>query len=125
VVHAGALAVVAGARFPISYQFIASGLVGPVAYTAERYAYMGVALHFAVAVAWALGYMLVASHTGRLRQWVPGGIALGLAAWAGMQVVLWGLGMTAGLGGAGQAFRAAGEHVVFFGLLVAWLLRRM
>lgn len=112
------------AAFPGAYEFIASAVVGPVAYSGGQYIAMGVSLHFAISIFWALLYALVAGQTGRLRHWVAGGAGLGVVAWAVMQEVEIYVHLSAHFPTGGAALGQAAIHIVFFGWPVAAWMRR-
>jgi hypothetical protein len=112
------------APFPGMYQFIASTVVGPVAFTSSSYIALGLVMHFLISVAFALAYSFVAERWQALLEhptlW---GAIFGLAAYAVMQVVL-------NAAHAAQPLSVKGtivglvSHIVFFGLPVAWFVAR-
>lgn len=112
------------AMYPGAYEYIASAVVGPAAYRGGQFIAMGVALHFAISIFWALLYALVAGQTGQLRRWSAGGAILGVVAWAVMQAVQIYVGLIAHFPTGGTAFAQAAIHVVFYGWPVAlWMSR--
>jgi hypothetical protein len=113
------LVVSGAAPFPGVYQFIASSVVGQVAFTASSYIWLGVAMHFGVSIVWALLYAFAANAAHSLRKWVVGGLILGVIALIGMQIIstithiAQPLTVTSIVG-------SLISHVVFFGLPIAW-----
>jgi hypothetical protein len=110
--------------FPGVYQFIASTIVGPVAFTSSSYIALGLVMHFLISIAFALAYSFAAERSRALIDnptlW---GAMFGLAVYAVMEIVL-------DLAHAGQPFTVKGlivglvSHIVFFGLPVAWYVAR-
>src|SRR5450755_2112863 len=110
------------APFPGIYQFIASTVVGPVAFTSTAYIALGLALHFFISIVFALAYAWAAARSRALTEnptaW---GAVFGIAVMLVMQVVT-------GLAHAAQPPSVMGivvgliAHVVFFGLPVAWYI---
>ena len=103
------------------WQFVASTIVGKVAFTAPAYAVLGVAVHLVVSILWALVYAYAATALGALKQWLLGAIVLGVVVDAAMELLL--------QVKIGQPFAPAFEqgllaHVVFYALPVAWYLAR-
>lgn len=66
------------APFPGIYQFVASGLVGKVAYTSSSYIWLGLIMHFTISVVWALLYAYGANAMHVLRRWLVGGFVFGV-----------------------------------------------
>lgn len=109
--------------FPGVYQFIASGLVGKVAFTSPSYIWLGVVMHFAISVVWALLYAFAANAVHALRKWLLGGLLFGIVVTFGMQIVesIFNLAQPLTVAGVlGTLF----SHVVFFGWPIAWYLSR-
>jgi hypothetical protein len=110
------------APFPDTYQLIASGLVGKAAYTSSSYIWLGVAMHFAIAVVWAEIYAFVAYAANALHRWLVGGLVFGIVVMAAMDIVQ----VLAGLMPLPNAIDVVVglvANVVFFGWPIAWLLR--
>jgi hypothetical protein len=110
--------------FPGAYQFIASTLIGPVAFTSSAFIALGLVMHFAISIAFALAYAFVASRSrALLDQPIAWGAVLGLAVYAVMEVVL-------SLAHAAQPPTVKGvvigliAHIAFFGLPVALYVAR-
>lgn len=110
------------APFPGMYQWIASTIVGPVAFTSSAYIGLGLAMHFFISIVFALAYSAIAARWHALIEnptaW---GAIFGLAVMIVMQVVT-------GLAHAAQPPSVKGiivgliGHIVFFGLPVAWYI---
>lgn len=118
------LIIVRAVPFPGVYQFIASTLVGPVAFTSSAYIALGLVMHFLISIVFASAYAFIASRSrALLEQPIAWGAVFGLAVFAVMQVVLT-------LAHAAQPPSVKGivigliSHVVFFGLPVALYIAR-
>lgn len=115
------LIVVHAAPFPMIYQFVASTVVGKVALTSASYIWLGVAIHFAVSIAWALIYAYAANAMHAIQRWALGGLVLGVAVMIVMELLQM-------IAGSAQSITVRSEivtlisHVVFFGWPVAWYL---
>jgi hypothetical protein len=109
-------------------QYIASGAIGPSAFSGGlATAALGALVHFALAFGFTGAFVLAYSQLGKLRQhWAVGGLAWGAAVWAFMNLValplsqvtpspLTGLAITHGLVG----------HALFVGLTAAYTARRV
>ncbi len=75
---------------PQIYQWIASLIVGPVAFSSAADAWLGVGLHIIVSAAWGVAYALLCQRIGTvvLDRPVVAGVAFGIVVWAVMQLVL-------------------------------------
>lgn len=107
------------------FAFDAAALVGKIAYTSDAYVALGVGLHFAVAIGWAVGYAIVAERQAQLvTRPLISGAAFGLIVYFAMQLVL----VAANLyriptpGELGIALLA---HLVFYGIPVALIVARV
>jgi len=112
-----------GAPFPGVYQFIASTVVGKEALASPSYIWLGVAMHFAVSIAWALIYALVASRLHVLHRYLVAGLVFGVVVMVVMEIVQ----MVAGIAQpitTKSAIITIISHIVFFGLPVAWFVGR-
>jgi hypothetical protein len=106
------------APFPTVYQYIASAVVGKVALASTSYAWLGVAIHFAVSIGWAMlyAYAWYARHPSD--RWVLPGLAFGIVVMIVMEVIQ----MIAHIA---QPITLMGgivtliSHIVFFGWPVA------
>jgi hypothetical protein len=108
-----------------NFVFIAATLLGPSAYANPAAAPIGVVLHFAVAIGWALGYVYLMRSQPQLlaRPWISGA-AFGLMVYIFMQIVL----LTAGQYHRPMPRDLAAQlvaHVVFYGIPVALIAARM
>jgi hypothetical protein len=103
------------------WQFVASALVGGVAFTSTSYAALGFVMHFAISIAWALVYAAAAGPLPALvRRPVLGGLLYGVVVMAGMTMLL--VLKHVGPAGAPDTLTLAKNliaHTVFFGLPVA------
>jgi hypothetical protein len=105
------------------WQFIASTAVGKVAFTSTSYAWLGLIVHFAVSIAWAIGYAYLANTRGALDAHPAiSGIVFGAVVYVVMQIVLVGdnaFHMPSG----GEFGLALAGHCLFYGLPVAYAVR--
>jgi hypothetical protein len=106
------------------YDYVASGAIGQAAYASSTAPYLGVALHVAVSLTWAIGYAYVAARTPQvLQRPLLSGVAFGFVVMVAMQLVEVAAGIyrvptTLSLG---NDFVA---HTVFFGIPVAYIVTR-
>lgn len=70
---------------PGLWQFVASTLVGKVAFTSPAWAILGLAMHFATSIFWAVAYVLVWRN---LSNWVLGGLVWGVVVMVAMGLFL-------------------------------------
>jgi hypothetical protein len=111
------------APFPGVYQFIASGLVGKVAFTSSSYIFLGLLIHFGISIAWAEIYAYVASAARALDKWLVSGLIFGVIVFIVMQIVTISKGMAPAPTATGIVVGLI-AHVGFFGWPVAWYLRK-
>jgi len=111
------------APFPTIWQFVASTLVGKVAYTSPAYIALGLAMHFAISIFWAVLYLYVWRALNTPNNWVLGAVALGIAADIGMSILLAATGNARPLGVVPIVMGLI-THIVFFALPVTWYLSR-
>lgn len=69
------LIVVAHQPIPGLWQFVASTLVGPQAFSSPSWAVLGLVLHFVTSIFWAIVYVYVWRN---LSSWIVGGLVLGV-----------------------------------------------
>jgi hypothetical protein len=101
------------------WQFIASTAFGKPAFTSTGYAWAGLAMHFAVSIAWALGYgYLAATQSGVGARPVISGLVYGFVVWGVMQLVLYTV-QALHINSFGDAVINVIAHTLFFGLPVA------
>ena len=119
VVAVGHVATVAG-----FYAYVASGLLGKAAYADPNATLLGVAIHFAVAIGWGIGYAYVAARTPQVlaRPWISGTV-FGLLVMIAMQLVEVSAGIYT-LPNSVLFFNGILAHVAFYGLPVAFIVRR-
>jgi hypothetical protein len=111
-----------GSKVPGLWQWVASNLVGPSAFSSPSYAVLGLVLHFATSIFWAIVYVYVWRAVNDLSNWIVGGLVWGV-------VVM--VAMTAFLTIRGTAPPATVLSVIFtlighwiYGLSVAWYVHR-
>lgn len=109
------------APFPGIWQYVASAVVGPVAYTSSSYIALGLVLHFLISIVWATLYAYVAVN--RNWNWLAAGTVFGIIVMLGMQIVTRIAHVAAPLTATGVIMGVI-AHVVFFGWPVAWYVAR-
>lgn len=113
-------------------QSIASGIMGDAAYSGGWMTFsIGLGLHFAMAVAMAFVFYMIAKMVPAVRQALTvSGLAYGLGVWAVMTYLV--LPMSHFKGGQNphfppdlgpQLYNALFAHMVLVGLTIAWVLR--
>lgn len=106
------------------YQFVASGAVGPAAYTAASYAWLGALLHVLVSIGWGIGFAYLATRTPQLiaRPAVSGvvyGVVVMLSMWlVEFAAAIWRFPSLASFE------HDLVSHTLFFGLPVAFVVAR-
>jgi len=110
------------APFPGIWQFVASGLVGKVAFTSSSYIAVGLVMHFVISIVWATLYAYAAA--GRNWNWLLSGAVFGIIVMIAMQIVQTVSHLASGVPAAGMLFGGLIAHVVFFGWPVAWYVAR-
>lgn len=118
------LIVIDHAPVPGLWQFIASTMFGPVAFSNTAYALVGLIMHFITSFFWAYLYLFVWSRINSLKNWIVGGLVWGLVAMIGMTtfLVLKGAMPMPTMGW--PVLSSAIGHTIFFGLPVAWYIAR-
>lgn len=118
------LIIVRAVPFPGVYQFIASALVGPVAFSSSTYIALGLFLHFFISVAFAATYEFVAErYRALIDSPLLWGSVFGIAVMIVMQILT-------GIAHVSQPPTAIGiimglvAHIVFFGIPVALYVAR-
>ena len=103
------------------WQFVASGLVGNVAFTSASYAGLGFVLHFAISIVWGLIFAwAAASMPALVRRPILSGLLYGVVVMLGMTMLLAFKHVgPAGLPDAGYLVKSLIAHTIFFGLPVA------
>jgi hypothetical protein len=108
------------------WQYIASVVVGDVAFSAPSYAALGLATNVAVAVGWAGGYAyFVATRPSTNRHWLAAGAAYGVVVYVLMQLILLAGGHFKGPATPNAFVIIVIAHVVFFGIPVAYVVRTL
>jgi hypothetical protein len=105
------------------WQFIASAVLGPVAYSSPQYATIGLVLHLITALFWAYFYTFVWTRVNSLRNWILGGIVWGIVVTACMNAFEPFRGVLGPLTPTSVILSLI-TNVVFYALLVAWYLSR-
>lgn len=107
------------------YQFIASGAIGPSAFTdGTAGALIGVAVHLTVSVAWGVGYAYVALRTPQVRSRpIVSGICFGLMVMVAMQLIEVAAGIYR-IPDATALINGLIAHAFFFGLPIALIVTR-
>ncbi len=110
------------APFPGIYQFIASTVVGPAAYTSSSYIALGLLMHFAISIVFAAAYAFAAERKAALvEQPILWGAIFGVAVMIVMQIVT-GLAHASKPPTVTSIVLGLVSHVVFFGIPVAWII---
>lgn len=105
------------------WQFIASTGFGKVAYTSTSYAWAGLAMHFGVSIAWAIGYAYMAQSRPVInKQPLISGFLYGLIVYLVMQFVLFSV-QALKTPDAVSVYLGVLAHTVFFGIPVAYVAR--
>jgi hypothetical protein len=107
------------------WQWVASTVVGNLAFTNAGFAWLGLVVNLIVSVGWAGGYAHLASQQPFLdRRWPISGLVYGVVVYVIMQAILLGGGKFVFPTGLGFEIALVG-HMVFFGLPVAFVVARM
>jgi hypothetical protein len=115
--------VVLGSPFPGLYQFVASGLIGKAAFSSTAYIGLGLIIHFAISIVWAILYAYVVSALYTLRRWLITGLIFGIIVAIVMSIVQWAVHLS-GTPSFLDFVLGLPEHVLFFGWPIAWFLSR-
>ncbi len=109
------------AKAPGVYQFIASTLVGKAAFAAPAYIWLGLAMHFAISIAWGALYAVLAQRIGTamLDRPLVSGLTYGLVVWIGMQALLYAAHVWHPPASAAALAISLAAHTLFFGLPIA------
>lgn len=108
------------------WQYVASTLVGKIAFSSLNWAFLGLVAHFFVSIGWAGGYAYLAQQrTFMDERWVVSGLVYGFVVYLFMQIVLiasnnfmWPSGIVGWL-------VPILAHMVFFGMPVALVTARL
>ncbi len=106
------------------FQFDASALVGKAAYTGNAYVALGIALHFLVAIGWAVGYAWAAERQRQLlTRPLLSGAVFGLIVYFAMQFMLFAANVYHNPS-LGEFDAGLVANVVFYGIPVALINAR-
>ncbi len=106
------------------YAFVASALVGKAAYTMPSAVGIGIAAHVAVSLGWGIGYAYLAATTPQVRaRPLLSGTVYGLLVMTAMQIVEVAANVYS-LPTPTSVLIGTIAHVVFFGIPVAYVVRR-
>ena len=120
----GFLLVVHMAHVPATYQWIASGIVGRAAFANTDFVWLGIALHFAIAVAAAIAYAYVAQISGLLGRPLVGGIIFGIVMNGIMDLAVYEMRLGALPTSVHDIGIGLAAHILFFGIPIALFLSR-
>jgi len=116
----------ARSSMPRMWQYVASVLVGPTAFTSPSYAALGAATQLAISIGWAGGYAyFAATRPATNRHWLVAGASYGIVVYALMQLILLAGGHFQGPPTPNAFVIAVVAHVVFFGIPVAYVVHRL
>jgi hypothetical protein len=118
------LLVIHAIQYPGTYQLYASGIFGPGAFNDVSFAWVGIVLHFLVAIVAAIVYAYAAQIFGLLSKPIISGIIFGVVMNAIMDLILFGKGMEPLPSGWPAIGVGLAAHVIFYGIPVAWYLAR-
>jgi len=108
------------------YVFVASAVLGPSAYSNPNAVGIGIALHFCVAIGWALGYAyLVRTQPQLLRLPWLSGAAFGLVVYVFMQLILLFAGIYHRPSSPSELAMQLLAHLLFYGTTVALIISLM
>jgi len=104
------------------YEYVASGAIGPAAYTTPGSVLFGIAIHLLVGIAWGVGYAFVATRMPQVRaRPLLSGIAYGFVVMIAMQLVE----VAANIYVQPTTFSLGNQliaHTLFFGVPVAFIV---
>lgn len=119
------LAVVMHTSLVAIWQFVASAVIGKIAFTTPSYAALGFVVHFAISIGWALIFAAAAQLRPALLAdpWLWG-FVFGVVVMAVMTLVLALSHLSSGAPSATALVNSLIDHTVFFGIPVAWWISR-
>lgn len=95
------------------WEWVASTVIGRVAFTQQAFAWLGLLIDFVVAIIWATGYAYIAATRPYMnRQWLISGLIFGFVVYVFMQIVLL----------AGNNFAWPSSPLVFFDTIVGQMV---
>jgi len=107
------------------WQWIASGAIGPVAFTNPAFAWLGLLVHVVVSIGWAGGYAYLASTQTYLNaRWLISGVFYGFMVYIFMMLIQLGAHIFVFPANADVVLNAVIAHCVFFGLPVAFVVAK-
>ncbi|MDP9111398.1 MAG: hypothetical protein M3M96_07180, partial [Candidatus Eremiobacteraeota bacterium] len=108
------------------WQWIASVAIGKVALTNAGYAWLGVAVHLGVSIAWAGGYAFLAAQRHFMNdRWIVSGLVYGIVVYVFMQLLLLGANSFSFPATPNDVINALFASAAFFGLPVAYVVTAM
>ncbi|HTU70267.1 MAG TPA: hypothetical protein VMF11_08075 [Candidatus Baltobacteraceae bacterium] len=108
------------------WQAIAAAAIGPTAFTAIAYAWLGLLVNFIVSIGWAGGYAYFAqSQPIANKRWLLAGSTYGIVVYVFMQILLLGAHAFVFPPTPNAFFNDVIAHVLFFGVPVAYVVARM
>ena len=111
-----------GSMLP-TWEFIASTVIGKIAFTNSSYAWLGLFMHVCVSIGWAGGYTYMALTQPFInRRWPISGLVYGVVVYFLMQVVLLVDNNFRYPDSLTLFFNALIAHTIFFGLPVAYVV---
>jgi hypothetical protein len=108
------------------WQWIASTVLGKVAFTSPSYAVAGLLIHFLVSIGWAGGYAYLAARQPIFTlRWATSGLVYGIVVFVMMQVILLADNSVKPIPNPNAFVNIVIAHMVFFGLPVAFVVSRL
>lgn len=113
------------ATYPSWFQWVASGVLGSrIGFTETGFAWLGIVLHFAIAIVAAISYAYVGQVVGWLGRPFLAGTVFGVVMNAFMDFVIYVRGLGLLPHGTPAILLGLVAHVCFFGIPVAWFVAR-
>jgi hypothetical protein len=113
------------ATYPSWFQWVASGVLGTrVGFNATYFVWVGIALHYGIAIVAAIFYAYIGQVVGVLGRPIVGGTLFGIVMNAIMDFVIYVRGLGLLPHGGYEIGLGLVAHVVFFGIPVAWYIAR-
>jgi hypothetical protein len=107
------------------WQFVASGAIGPTAYSSTSYAWLGLLVHLLVSIGWAGGYAYLAqSQTFLNQRWLISGFFYGFVVYIFMLLLMLGAHIFKFPSSADEVLNAVVAHCLFFGIPVAFVVSK-
>ncbi|MGA8324890.1 MAG: hypothetical protein WB757_02320 [Candidatus Cybelea sp.] len=117
----------AGGSLASLWQQIAAVTVGKaVASSSPAYAWLGILIQAAVGIGWAAGYAYLAARQPVFNaRWIAAGLVYGIVVYAVMELILLGGNAFTPPATPNAFLNAVIAHTVFFGLPIAYLVKRL